>query len=218
MAADAAPCHGIVAEARLSPAREARAWLACRAEAFAIPIGAAAAGLALFSLFLPGLGHSPATFLDLVYRSGLGSPFAFQNSLQRAAPILVAALCVALPARIGRVIIGSEGAIVLGGLAAAAAQPLSGAPAGAAIPPMALAAALAGPSGSQRWRLGAPIAASTIASLSMSRGRDDAAPNPPAPVRAAGISAPCRWRSSAIRRRRCGGAACRGRAARGTRR
>lgn len=171
MAADAAPSDGTLPEVRLSPGREARAWFASRAEGLAIPIGAAVAGLGLFSLFLIALGQSPATFLDLVYRGGFGSPFALQNSLQRAAPILFAALCVALPARLGLVIIGGEGAIVLGGLAAAAAaQPLAGAPPALAIPMMALAAALAGAVwiGAVGWLRAYRGVNETIASLLMS--------------------------------------------------
>ena len=124
---------------------QARAWLARRAEALAIPVGAVITGFLLFSLFLLALGKSPLAFLDLVWRGGFGSPFALQNSLQRAAPLLLAALCVALPARLGLVVIGGEGAIVLGGVAAAAAaQPLQGFPPMLAVPLMALAAAGAG--------------------------------------------------------------------------
>ena len=124
---------------------QARAWLARWAEALAIPVGAVITGFLLFSLFLLALGKSPLAFLDLVWRGGFGSPFALQNSLQRAAPLLLAALCVALPARLGLVVIGGEGAIVLGGVAAAAAaQPLQGFPPMLAVPLMALAAAGAG--------------------------------------------------------------------------
>ena len=130
---------------RPSAALPLRAWLARRAEVVAIPVGAVIVGFLLFSLFLLALGKSPLAFLDLVWRGGFGSPFALQNSLQRAAPLLFAALCVALPARLGLVVIGGEGAIVLGGLAAAAAAiPLQGAPPFLAVPLMALAAALAG--------------------------------------------------------------------------
>src|ERR1700712_4929501 len=92
-----------------------RAWLARRSEAVAIPLAAVAAGFLLFSLFLLALGKSPTGFLDIVWRGGFGSSFALQNSLQRAAPLLFAALCVALPARLGLVVIGGEGAVVLGG-------------------------------------------------------------------------------------------------------
>ncbi|WP_442919387.1 ABC transporter permease [Methylobacterium sp. SyP6R] len=145
MVADAAPSGMTAAETRHAPAIRALAWLARRAEAVAIPLGAVLVGLALFSLFLVTLGKSPAALVDLVWRGGFGSAFAWQNSLQRAAPLLFAGLCVALPARLGLVVIGGEGAIVLGGLAAAvAAPPLSGAPAPLVIAAMALAAMLAG--------------------------------------------------------------------------
>ena len=142
---ETAPSEIVPAVGRPSTALQIRAWIAARAEAVAIPVGAVAVGLALFSLFLVGLGKSPSAFLDLVYRGGFGSPFALQNSLQRAAPLLFAALCVALPARLGLVVIGGEGAIVLGAVAAAAAaQPLASLPAALALPLMALAAAAAG--------------------------------------------------------------------------
>nr|WP_238258512.1 ABC transporter permease [Methylobacterium gnaphalii] len=122
-----------------------RAWLARRAESIAIPVAAALAGFALFGLFLACLGKSPFQLIDIVYRGGFGSSFALGNSLQRAAPLLFAALCVALPARLGLVVIGGEGAIILGGIAAAAAaQPLASLPAALAIPLMACAAAVVG--------------------------------------------------------------------------
>lgn len=145
MVAETAPSDMVVAGSRPSASLPLRAWGARRAEALAIPLGALALGFGLFSLFLLSLGKSPAAFLDLVYRGGFGSAFALQNSLQRAAPLLFAALCVALPARLGLVVIGGEGAIVLGGLAAAAvAAPLSGAASGLGIAAMALAAFLTG--------------------------------------------------------------------------
>lgn len=144
MVADAAVGPIEVVE-RPSRNLQARAWLARRAEAFLIPAGAALAGFILFGLFLAALGKSPLQFVDIVYRGGFGSSFALGNSLQRAAPLLFAALCVALPARLGLVVIGGEGAIVLGGLsAAAAAQPLAALPPALAIPLMALAAAVVG--------------------------------------------------------------------------
>ncbi|MGX7706569.1 ABC transporter permease [Methylobacterium sp. Gmos1] len=145
MVADAAPSGVTAAGRRPSPVIQVLAWLARRAEAVAIPLGAVLAGLALFSLFLLALGKSPAALVDLVWRGGFGSAFALQNSLQRAAPLLFAALCVALPARLGLVVIGGEGAIVLGGLAAAVvAPPLAGLPAPLVVAAMALAAMLMG--------------------------------------------------------------------------
>ncbi len=116
-----------------------------RSEPVAIPVLALLAGLALFGLFLLTQGRSPVDFLAYVWQGAFGSAFSWQNTLSRAAPLLMAALCVALPARLGLVVIGGEGAIVLGGVAAGAlALPLAGAPALIGLPLMALAAMLAG--------------------------------------------------------------------------
>ena len=57
----------------------------------------------------------------LMYKAAFGTWFSWQNSLSRAAPLVLTALCTALPAQMGMVIIGGEGALVLGGLAAIAA-------------------------------------------------------------------------------------------------
>ena len=95
-------------------------WVARRAEGFAIPAAAFLVGMAIFSLFLALLGKSPVQFFELMWRGGFGSWFSIQNTLSRASPLLLTALCVALPARLGLVVIGGEGAIVLGGVAAAA--------------------------------------------------------------------------------------------------
>jgi hypothetical protein len=73
----------------------------------------------LFSLLLLALGKSPLEFFELVERGGFGTSFSLQNTLQRSSPLILTALCVALPARIGLVIIGGEGALVLGGFASA---------------------------------------------------------------------------------------------------
>ncbi|MFA5121193.1 ABC transporter permease [Zavarzinia sp.] len=118
---------------------------AARLEGVAIPVAALILGLALFGLFLLALGKSPFEFYGLMYKGGFGSWFSLQNSLLRAAPLLLAGLCVALPARLGLVIIGGEGAVVLGGLAAAAmADVVSGAPAVVGLPAMGLAAMAVG--------------------------------------------------------------------------
>jgi len=110
-----------IASERSSVFRPILEWLARRAEPVVISFGAILIGLALFSLFILVIGKSPATLFQLMYTGGFGSWFSIQNSLSRAAPLLLTALCVALPARLGLVIIGGEGAVVLGGVAAAAA-------------------------------------------------------------------------------------------------
>jgi len=114
-------------------------------EAVLVPVAALALAAAAFSVFLVFLGKSPGAYLELVYQGAFGSAFSFQNTLERAAPLLLTALCAALPARVGLVIIGGEGAVVLGGLAAAAvAVPIAQAPAPVVQTAMALAAAAVG--------------------------------------------------------------------------
>ena len=56
-----------------------------------------------------------------LFKGAFGDWFSWQNTLQRAAPLMLTALCVALPARAGLIVIGGEGALVLGGLACAGA-------------------------------------------------------------------------------------------------
>jgi len=89
------------------------------AEALAIPIAALLAAMVLFGLFMAVLGHNPMEVYGLIWQGGFASAFSWQNTLSRAAPLILTALCVALPAQAGLMIIGSEGALVLGGLAAA---------------------------------------------------------------------------------------------------
>jgi simple sugar transport system permease protein len=91
------------------------------AEALAIPVGALLATMVVFGLFMAALRQSPLEVYALIYRGGFASAFAWQNTLARAAPLVLTALCVALPAQAGLMVIGGEGALVLGGLAAALA-------------------------------------------------------------------------------------------------
>ena len=153
--------------------RPAPAWLgqaARRAEAVLLPVGALATGLAAFGLFLLVLGKSPIEFYALVYKAGFGTWFSWQNTLSRTAPLLLAALCVALPARLGLVVIGGEGAIALGGVVAGAfGVVLAGAPAGLGLPLMAVAAAIVGAAwiGSLGWLRYHRGVNETIASLLM---------------------------------------------------
>lgn len=120
-------------------------WLARRSEALVIPFLALIFGMALFSLFLALLGKSPVQFFEIIWRGGFGSWFSIQNTLSRASPLLLTALCVALPARLGLVVIGGEGAIVLGGVAAAAlGASLNGTPGLLAIFLMGIAGMTAG--------------------------------------------------------------------------
>jgi ABC-type uncharacterized transport system permease subunit len=109
-------------------------------EYVAIPALALAIAAFLFSVFLIAIGKSPIEFVDNIWRGGFGSAFSFQNTLQRSAPLILTALAVAIPARIGLIMIGGEGALVLGGFASAAvAVPMVGvAPPWATVPVMAV--------------------------------------------------------------------------------
>lgn len=106
----------------ISPVRPFRpsARLLGIAEKVVIPLAALIASAFLFSLFLLALGKSPAEFFQLVWRGGFGTSFSFQNTLQRSAPLILTGLAFAIPAQIGLTMIGAEGALVLGGFAAAA--------------------------------------------------------------------------------------------------
>jgi len=86
----------------------------------ALPVFAIAAALLIFGGVVALAGVSPVEVWVLLFKGAFGDWFSWQNTLQRAAPLMLTALCVAIPARAGLVIIGGEGALVLGGLACAA--------------------------------------------------------------------------------------------------
>ncbi|HEY8360788.1 MAG TPA: ABC transporter permease [Ramlibacter sp.] len=85
-----------------------------------IPVAAIVAALGLFGIFVAFAGASPVEVWLILFKGAFGDWFSWQNTLQRAAPLMLTALCVAIPARAGLTIIGGEGAVVLGGLAGAA--------------------------------------------------------------------------------------------------
>lgn len=127
------------------PHPERLASLARRSERPVIALVALLVGLAVFAVFLLLLGKSPLQFYQLVFKAGFGTAFSWENTLSRAAPLLLAALCVALPARLGLVVIGGEGAIVIGGLAAGAVgAQIIGLPWAAGLGLIAASAMLAG--------------------------------------------------------------------------
>jgi ABC-type uncharacterized transport system permease subunit len=113
--------------------------------ATALPVFAIAAALLLFGVFVWFAGINPLDVWLILFKGAFGDWFSWQNTLQRAAPLMLTALCVAIPARAGLVVIGGEGALVLGGLACAAlamAVPLPGNVIGTAL--VCLAGAVAG--------------------------------------------------------------------------
>lgn len=90
------------------------------AEAVAVPLLAVLGALVVFGIFVSLAGVNPFETYNLMYAGAFGSWFSWQNTLTRAAPLILTALCCALPAQLGMVVIGGEGALVIGGLAAAA--------------------------------------------------------------------------------------------------
>jgi general nucleoside transport system permease protein len=89
-------------------------------ETLTITLFALVASMVLFGTFMLLFARvSPRELFYWMYVGGFGNRYAWQNTLTRAAPLILTALCTALPARLGLIIIGGEGALVLGGLAAA---------------------------------------------------------------------------------------------------
>jgi simple sugar transport system permease protein len=115
------------------------------AEALTIPAGALAVSLILFGIFVAFAGANPLGVYQTIYSGAFGSWFSWQNTLQRAAPLMLTALCTALPAQLGLIVIGGEGALIIGALATVAmASILPGLPVGAVVATMMLAGMGAG--------------------------------------------------------------------------
>src|SRR5258707_11880629 len=112
----------------------------------ALPTALALIGtLLLFALFLLVQGQPALDALGLIFEGAFGSSFAWQSTLLRASPLMLTALCVALPAQVGLIVIGGGGGLALGGLCAAVVPQMlpAGTPWVIATPLMALAGMLA---------------------------------------------------------------------------
>ena len=83
-----------------------------------IPGAALCGALALFGVFVALFGKNPLDLYFYMYQGAFGTWFSWQNTLTKAAPLILTALCTALPAQLGMVIIGGEGALLIGALAA----------------------------------------------------------------------------------------------------
>jgi simple sugar transport system permease protein len=88
------------------------------AEYILIPALALTAALAAFGIFIAVFGKNPIDLYFYMYQGAFGTGFSWRNTLSRAAPLILTALCTALPAQLGLVIIGGEGALLMGALAA----------------------------------------------------------------------------------------------------
>ena len=87
-------------------------------ESIVIPMGAILVSLAAFGAFCALAGANPFAVYASIYKAAFGSWYSFQNTLVRAAPLMLCSLGTAIPFQLGLVMIGSEGALVIGGLCA----------------------------------------------------------------------------------------------------
>jgi simple sugar transport system permease protein len=99
------------------------ARLSLIADAVAPPLVALVASAVLFAAFLAVAGADPFAAFEMIYIGAFGTWFSWQNTLQKASPLLLTGLAMALPARVGLMVIGGEGALVIGGLACAVIGP-----------------------------------------------------------------------------------------------
>lgn len=101
--------------------------------------------LLLFGVMVAAMGHPPLEVYGTMYLGAFGTWFSFQDTLIQAAPLMLTALCTAIPARAGMLVIGNEGALVLGGVASVVTGvALAGAPPLVAITLVFVASALTG--------------------------------------------------------------------------
>ncbi|HLX30276.1 MAG TPA: ABC transporter permease [Casimicrobiaceae bacterium] len=87
-------------------------------EAICLSLGAIVVALLLFGGFVALDGKNPLAVYSVLYLGAFGTRFSIEGTLTQASPIILTALCTALPARVGLLVIGGEGALVLGGLCA----------------------------------------------------------------------------------------------------
>ena len=66
-------------------------------EPFLIIFGSLLVSMVLFGGFVAVAGANPFEVYHTMYRAAFGSSFSWQNSLIRAAPLMMTALCTALP-------------------------------------------------------------------------------------------------------------------------
>jgi simple sugar transport system permease protein len=138
IAADSAGGGGH-ADALAVPLRRRAGGIGPAAEAVLIPLGALAVSLLLFGAFVALAHVNPLDVYRYMVVGSVGSWFSVQNTLTQAAPMVLTALCTALPAQAGLMIIGGEGAFVIGGLASIAV----GLPFAGWAPPLVVEAVMA---------------------------------------------------------------------------
>jgi simple sugar transport system permease protein len=88
---------------------------AARFQLFAA-LGGAAAFLIAAAIFLAAIGQPPLTTLGQMAIYAFGDSYSLSESLVKATPILLCALAVILPARLGLITVGGEGQLYFGAL------------------------------------------------------------------------------------------------------
>ncbi|HEU5323622.1 MAG TPA: ABC transporter permease, partial [Methylomirabilota bacterium] len=118
-----------------------RAW----AETAALTAAALLATLVVFGGFVALRGLDPLAVYRALFIGAFGTWFSLQDTLTQASPLMLTALCTAVPARAGLLVIGGEGALVVGGVVTVlAGVALAGAPPVPAVALMCGAGAVAG--------------------------------------------------------------------------
>lgn len=114
-------------------------------EVAVITSGAVVLTLVGFGVFVALFGVDPFDVYYVLYLGGFAARISIENTLTQAAPLMLTALCTAIPARAGLLVIGGEGALVVGALATVLVGVLlAGLPFALGVTVMGLAGALAG--------------------------------------------------------------------------
>lgn len=86
-------------------------------EAVAINVAALGVTLLIFGAFVWFYGVDPLAVYHALYVGAFATRVSIETTLTQAAPLMLTALCTAIPARAGLLVIGGEGALVVGGVA-----------------------------------------------------------------------------------------------------
>src|SRR5579883_1669517 len=108
-------------------------------------IGGGAAFLIAAAIFLTAIGRPPLVTLSQMVLYAFGDSYSVSESLVKATPILLCALAVILPARLGLITVGGEGQLYFGALTGTAVViSYPAAPTIVLLPAMLLAGAAGG--------------------------------------------------------------------------
>jgi ABC-type uncharacterized transport system permease subunit len=108
-------------------------------------VAVSAVALVVFAVVLLVAGKDPLSAYAQTFRHTLASSYGISELLVRMTPLLLAAVAVALPSRLGLINVGGEGQLYMGAFAAsAAAFLLPGAPAWLLLPLVVVAGFLGG--------------------------------------------------------------------------